>query len=166
MRVGKFVEHFRAAAVAADAKNMDPVLRYFAVGRQLGYAGYLTLDNLTILDATAIRKFDSAKKLSREAYRFWFTGLSFSIASGLYSLFQLRQRAARLKDSKEGEEVVESKKLAKEHFAIRKQLISDCCDICAPSTALGFVNLDEGVIGLAGTVSSLIGVYSAWKKTA
>jgi len=166
MRVGKFVEHFRAAAVAADAKNMDPVLRYFAVGRQLGYAGYLTLDNLTILDATAIRKFDSAKKLSREAYRFWFTGLSFSIASGLYSLFQLRQRAARLKDSKEGEEVVESKKLAKEHSAIRKQLISDCCDICAPSTALGFVNLDEGVIGLAGTVSSLIGVYSAWKKTA
>src|SRR5690349_15348859 len=41
MRMGKNVEHLRAAAVAADAKTMDPVLRYATVGRQLGYAGYL-----------------------------------------------------------------------------------------------------------------------------
>jgi peroxin-11B len=47
MRIGKFVEHFKAAAVAMDAKGMDPVLRYAAVGRQLGYAGYLTLDNIS-----------------------------------------------------------------------------------------------------------------------
>jgi peroxin-11B len=46
MRFGKFVEHFKAAAVAMDAKGMDPVLRYAAIGRQLGYAGYLSLDNI------------------------------------------------------------------------------------------------------------------------
>ena len=44
MRVGKNVEHFKAAATAADAKGMDPVLKYCAVGRQLGYAIYLSLD--------------------------------------------------------------------------------------------------------------------------
>lgn len=44
LRIGKNVEHFKAAAVAMDAKGMDPVLRYCAVGRQLGYAGYLTFD--------------------------------------------------------------------------------------------------------------------------
>ena len=49
MRVGKFVEHFRAAAEASDAKGTDPVLKYCAVGRQLGYAGYLLLDNLTVV---------------------------------------------------------------------------------------------------------------------
>lgn len=37
------MEHFKAAAVAADTKG-DAVLRYCAVGRQLGYAAYLTLD--------------------------------------------------------------------------------------------------------------------------
>ena len=47
MRLGKNVEHFKAAATAADAKNLDPVLRYCAVGRQLGYAMYLSLDMLT-----------------------------------------------------------------------------------------------------------------------
>jgi hypothetical protein len=49
MRLGKFVEHFKAAAVAADAKGTDPVLKLLAITRQLGYAGYLTLDNLVIV---------------------------------------------------------------------------------------------------------------------
>lgn len=47
LRLGKNVEHFKAAAVAADSKNMDPVLKYCAVGRQLGYAMYLSLDAVT-----------------------------------------------------------------------------------------------------------------------
>ena len=33
--------------MAADAKTMDPVLRYCAIGRQLGYATYLSLDAVT-----------------------------------------------------------------------------------------------------------------------
>jgi peroxin-11B len=49
MRVGKFVEHFRAAAVASDAKSMDPVLRCTTVGRQLGYAAYMLLDNVCVV---------------------------------------------------------------------------------------------------------------------
>ena len=46
------------------------------------------------------------------------------------------------------------------------QLISDLCDLTVPSSALGLVNLDDGIIGLAGTVSSLIGLYGVWQKTA
>lgn len=49
MRVGKFVEHFRAAAVASDARSMDPVLRYATVGRQLGYAMYMLLDTSIVV---------------------------------------------------------------------------------------------------------------------
>jgi len=41
------VEHFKAAAIAADSKKMDPVLKFCAVGRQLGYAAYMTLDTVT-----------------------------------------------------------------------------------------------------------------------
>jgi peroxin-11B len=47
MRVGKFVENFKAAAEAMDKKTLDPVLRYCAVGRQLGYGIYLCLDPIT-----------------------------------------------------------------------------------------------------------------------
>ena len=49
MRLGKNVEHFKAAAVAADSEVMDPVLKYCAVGRQLGYGVYLTFDTMTFV---------------------------------------------------------------------------------------------------------------------
>ena len=51
LRLGKNVEHWKAAATAYDAKAMDPVLKYCAVGRQLGYAMYLTLDLGTYVSA-------------------------------------------------------------------------------------------------------------------
>jgi peroxin-11B len=35
-----------------------------------------------------------------------------------------------------------------------------------PASILGLVELDDGIVGLAGTVSSLLGVFTVWKKTA
>lgn len=124
------MEHFKAAATAADSKNMDPVLKYCAVGRQLGYAAYLSLDTITYvsrgmrglygrvsdadsttqLDTAGIRPMASAKRLQKEAYRAWFVGLVFNTVAGAYTLWQLRQREQNI-DKKEGEGVVESKKI-------------------------------------------------------
>ncbi|KAK3175913.1 hypothetical protein OEA41_007235 [Lepraria neglecta] len=165
LRIGKNVEHFKAAAVAMDAKGMDPVLRYCAIGRQLGYAGYMTLDWINYMDAAGIRPTANAKRLLREAYRFWFAGLTFNIIAGMYSLQQIRQKEQNI-DKNEGEGVVESKKLVKERTTTNLQLISDLCDLTVPTAALGWANLDDGIVGIAGTVSSLIGVWGTWKKTA
>ncbi|KAF5483927.1 Peroxisomal membrane protein PMP30A [Colletotrichum fructicola] len=165
MRVGKNVEHFKAAAVASDAKTMDPVLRYAAVGRQLGYAGYLTFDAATVLDAARIRKWEGAKKLQKEAYRCWAIGLICSVIAQSYTLYRLQQREAKV-DKKEGEGVVEAKRIAIERAGSRLQLLSDLCDLTVPTSALAWANFDDGIVGLAGTVSSLIGVYTQWKKTA
>ncbi|TAQ83355.1 hypothetical protein B7494_g8321, partial [Chlorociboria aeruginascens] len=183
LRVGKNVEHFKAAAIAADSKSLDPVLRYCAVGRQLGYAGYLSFDAITYLDAAGIRKSEATKRLQQEAYRCWMIGLLFSAVAGSYSWWSLRQQAARI-DKKEGEGVVASKRIEKychpflshpgslahmtprERAAVTLQLISDLCDLTVPTSALGIASFDDGFVGLAGTVSSLIGVYNQWKKTA
>jgi hypothetical protein len=54
----------------------------------------------------------------------------------------------------------------RERAAARIQLISDLCDLTVPASALGFAALDDGLVGLAGTVSSLIGIWSQWRKTA
>jgi hypothetical protein len=54
----------------------------------------------------------------------------------------------------------------RERAAARIQLISDLCDLTVPVSALGIAQLDDGLVGLAGTVSSLIGVWSQWRKTA
>ena len=112
MRIGKNIEHIKAAAIAADSKGLDPVVKYCAVGRQLGYAGYLTFDAVTVLDAAGIRKSAAAKRLQREAYKCWMVGLLFSVASGSYTLYNLRLQQKRV-DKKEGEGVVASKRIEK-----------------------------------------------------
>ncbi|KAI9652238.1 MAG: Peroxisomal membrane protein PMP27 [Trizodia sp. TS-e1964] len=165
MRVGKNIEHFKAAAVAVDSKVADPVLKYCAVGRQLGYALYLSFDAIAYLDAAGIRPSQAAKWLQQEAYRAWFFGLFCSTLSGVYTLYQLRIKGQAI-DKKTTEDVVESKRLERERSATNIQLLSDLCDMTIPSTALGWANFDDGFVGLAGTISSIIGVLAVWKKTA
>ncbi|KAI9832436.1 MAG: Peroxisomal membrane protein PMP27 [Phylliscum demangeonii] len=165
LSIGKNVEHLKAAAVAADARGLDPVLQYCTVARQLCYALYLTLDTVTYLDVVGIRRSSAAKRLQRDAYKAWLAGLIFNTVAGVYSLAQLRRRQSVL-DRKEGEGVVEGKRLERERMATNLQLVSDLCDITLPSSALGYVNLHDGVVGLAGLVSSVIGVWNVWQKTA
>ncbi|KAI4088822.1 MAG: hypothetical protein LQ344_005799 [Seirophora lacunosa] len=166
LRLGKNVEHFKAAAAAIDdTKSQDELLRYCAVGRQLGYATYLTLDMVTYLDSAGIWKLESAKRLQKEAYRAWFVGLMFNAIAGLYTLWGLRIREQGV-DKGDGQGMVESKKIQRERTTTNLQLVSDVCDLTIPSSALGYANLDDGIVGLAGTISSLIGVWGAWKKTA
>lgn len=52
-----------------------------------------------------------------------------------------------------------------ERAASHRQLLSDICDLSIPVSALGWVTLDDGLVGLAGTVSSLIGLQAQWRKT-
>lgn len=113
LRIGKFVEHLKAAAIAADNKSpIDPVLRYLAIGRQLGYAGYLSLDTITVVDAIGVRKLSSAKRLQENAYRAWMSGLVCSAVAGVYTMWRLQEKEKTI-DRKEGEGVVEAKKLEK-----------------------------------------------------
>jgi peroxin-11B len=114
LRIGKFVEHFKAAAVAADSKGLDGVVKYCAVGRQLGYAGYLSLDAVTVLGVLGLKNFtkEGKERVQREAYRFWMFGLLFSTMSSVYSLYNLRLQQQRI-DKKEGEGVVAAKRIEK-----------------------------------------------------
>lgn len=148
-----------------DNKSLDPVLRYCAVGRQLGYFSYLTFDSLAFLDSSGIYKFAAGKKLASEASRAWFVGLLFSLVGGSYTLYTLREKERGIvKTIAEGK--VEGERLVKERKATVTQMVSDVCDIAIPASALGYVTLDDGIVGMAGTVSSLIGLQAVWKKSA
>jgi peroxin-11B len=116
MRIGKFVEHFKAASELYDASAKvranggDQVLQYLQILRQLGYGLYMTFDMLTVLDAAGIKKSARAKNLQQQAYKAWFVGLLASAIAGLYSNYQLMQRAKTI-DEKDGEGKVEAKKI-------------------------------------------------------
>jgi peroxin-11B len=192
MRLGKFVEHFRAAANAYDAKTLDPVIRFCTTGRQLGYGAYMLTDTLTYLDASGVRPSATAKKMQTQAYKAWMTGLCFSVLNGVYTIYKSRsEEAAQTDKAVAAEKTVEVKKLQRyvsrptlpspfqafvtdttlltfysERSAAQTQLVSDLCDLFIPLSALGFIKVDDGVVGLAGSVSSLIGLMGQWSKTA
>lgn len=185
LRVGKFVEHIRAGSeiydAAIKANNGDKVTQYLQVLRQIGYAGYLFFDMLTVPDALGIKKSENAKRLQATAYRMWLTGLIASASAGFYTHYKLQARV-KATNEKDAEGKVERLNLAKYALSATKftytdslhrqqkatnvQLVSDLCDLTVPSTFLGYTTFDDGIIGLAGTLSSLLGVYGVWAKTA
>jgi len=126
------------------------------------YKNELTYGQLDVLGA---RKSPATARLQREAYKSWLVGLSFNSIAGLYTLYQLRLRSLTL-NKEDAEKAVESKKLEIEWNATVLQLTSDLCDLTVPLTALGYYTFDDGIVGLAGTLSSLLGIYTVWKKTA
>jgi peroxin-11B len=125
MRVGKFVEHFKAASELYDARAKvranggDQVVQYLQILRQLGYALYMTFDTLTVLDAAGIKKSAHAKNLQQQAYKAWFVGLLASAIAGLYSNYQLMQKAKTI-DEKDGEGKVEGKKIERYDTCFRR----------------------------------------------
>lgn len=113
LRLTKFIEHLKAASVAFDNKNpADPIINYLTIGRQLGYAGYLTIDNITVLDLLGVIKLSNKKQLSERAYRCWMAGLFCSAVAGVYTLWKLHE-SEKAVNRKEGEGVVEAKKIEK-----------------------------------------------------
>lgn len=168
-RIGRFLENFQAALKALS--TTDRVIRALTVGRQLGYAGYLVLDALQwAYGAKALRfQKETYETFSKTAQRFWLFGLTCSLLNGLYKSYLLNERTRiaqrpRPTAEKESERRVELNQLGSETLGVRLQLLQDACDWINPASSLGFLGFSDGVVGLAGTVSSLLGARAQWVK--
>lgn len=167
--------------VAVKSGSGDKITQYLQTLRQIGYAGYMLFDTMTVLDAMGAKKFEGAKRLQATAYRFWFTGLLASALAGLYNVYVLNQKSKQFNE-KDPDGKMEKVSIAKyvlevlpyralltmhrQRKVVNIQLTSDLCDLTVPSSALGYANFDDGIIGLAGTLSSLLAIQGVWARTA
>lgn len=177
LRIGTFIEKFNAASTAYKRNSTDALLRYLTVAHHIGYGGYLALDNIIAIDAAGVRKLATAKKLKKLAYRSWMAGLICSIVAGIYSLCKL-QRKKDIEGTAEAKrthtfvpaQLLFSSKLifhiSRARYNTSAQLVANLCDLTLPISVLGYAALGDGVVGMAGTISSLIGVWFQWQKTA
>ncbi|BGP54778.1 hypothetical protein JCM8202_003287 [Rhodotorula sphaerocarpa] len=166
MRIGKPFEHLQAAIKGIDLA--DPVLKITTVGRQLGYAGYLMNDTLVWLHTAKVRPFSppTIAAIQQRAARLWFTGIAFSLVSSLYKLYGLQQRqqaVAKGYSEKDGQ-AADLRTIKTQQAAVRYQLTQDALDILIPAGTLGYHSLDDGVIGLVGTVTSFMGLRTQVQK--
>ncbi|KAF9437126.1 Peroxisomal membrane protein PMP27 [Entomortierella beljakovae] len=169
MRFGKPVEHLENAAKATSLK--DEVIRFCTVGRQLAYAGYLTLDGLIFIDGSGAYKFKNIKTYSKNASRFWLAGIVFSFICGLYKTRQIQMRReaaarglAHSGESEKSQARTDLKAIAKEQHSVNKQLLQDGLDMLLPASGLGYLDLDDGALGLIGTATAIMGAQAQWNK--
>jgi len=112
---------------------------------------------------------DTIARINKRAAQFWMTGILFSIVSGLYRLRDLQAREARARKvrptpEKEADRKTELKGVLSQRSAVRLQLVQDSLDVLIPATTLGYTRLDEGTVGLAGFVTSLLGLRAQCAK--
>ncbi|KAI0724401.1 peroxisomal biogenesis factor [Cerioporus squamosus] len=169
LRLGKFMENAQAVLKALNAPG-EPGERITAIGRQLGYFGYLSLDNIAW--AHAIKFYNlapsTAQKINKRIMQFWFTGIVFSLAHGLLKAGRLANEVKKLQSqtwtekSLEAERDLKLQNLQVAREAVRYQFIMDVLDVWIPATNIGLVNLNDGVLGIFGLITSLMALRQQW----
>ncbi|KAH7909114.1 peroxisomal biogenesis factor 11 [Hygrophoropsis aurantiaca] len=172
MRLGKPVEHLQAALRAAQSAS-EVSEQLTTIARQLAYFGYLSYDAIIWANSAKFitLKPATSQRVTKISNRLWLSGILFSIVHGLLKAGRLAQEAKKLRASETwgvkdlGDEAQrEAKQLAIERLRAdtRSQFIIDILDIWIPATNLGLVNVNDGIVGLAGTISSIMGIRNQW----
>jgi len=174
MRLGKPMEHIQSALIAATKSSTYSAEQLTTVGRQLGYFGYLCYDTLVWAHAIKVISLqpETAQKVSKMSNRFWLTGIVFSIAHGIIKSSRLSKEAKAAKGGSAAwaekdvgviaEREAKARTIAIAKAANRQQLVQDVLDGCIPGTSLGFLNLNEGVLGIVGFITSVMALRKQW----
>ncbi|KAJ7727848.1 peroxisomal biogenesis factor 11 [Mycena maculata] len=171
LRLGKPMEHLQAALRAAMV-SAPPAEQITTIARQIAYFLYLSFDTFSWAQAIKFANFhpDTAAKIGRIANRSWLAGILLSIAHAAIKSLRLSREARLLKVQNHGEkdlgiEVECQAKLravGATRAATRHQFIIDVLDLWNPATSLGFSNLNDGVVGMFGLISSLMALERQW----
>ncbi|KAI0702502.1 peroxisomal biogenesis factor [Cytidiella melzeri] len=170
MRLGKPMEHLQAALKAASGSG-HAAEQLTTIGRQLGYFGYLAHD--AVVWANAVKFYNlkpsTATRVNKLANQFWLAGILFSISFGLLKSGRLSSEIKDLQSSSTwSEKSLQTDSASKVHSLqlatadIRYQFIIDLLDVWIPATNLGYVNLNDGVLGIFGLISSLMALRTQW----
>ncbi|KAI3660247.1 hypothetical protein MP638_005110 [Amoeboaphelidium occidentale] len=168
-RVGKPIDFFQTIMKSVNIK--DDVIRYCVVGRSTFLAGWLTLDIFQWLNAQKVIEIQDIKTINRTAAKCWLLGLICAVTADLY---RLRNNLQRLESIEKGgfKALKEDEVLRKEHLMFKAEqpklvmeLLQDSLDVVIPAALLEYLPVSQGVVGLVGTITSLMGVYNAWPRS-
>ncbi|WVN88281.1 uncharacterized protein L203_103485 [Cryptococcus depauperatus CBS 7841] len=177
----KVMRLFRPAEFLQSAMNLaqrpistfrgpGKVAHFAQIGRQIGF---LKLDKAM------------AAKYQRLMYKFWFAGIMCSLISSSASLIRLRADSKRFalsaeiakrgeKEAQDPQEVAHQiaerrergRALLAQRQTILSQLVSDTLDVWIPATGLGYTNVNDGVLGAFGAITSYMALQTQWRRHA
>ncbi|KAF7303331.1 Lipoyl synthase, mitochondrial [Mycena kentingensis (nom. inval.)] len=143
------------------------------IGRQLAYFLYLSLDAVTwahSIKFTTLQT-ETAAKVARIANRAWLAGILLSIANAAIRTSRLTRESKALRSKSSEKDVgvdadrqTRLQSIATTRAAIRHQFIIDALDLWIPASALGLSNVNDGVVGICGVISSLMALEKLSSK--
>ncbi|KAK0245847.1 peroxisomal biogenesis factor 11 [Armillaria nabsnona] len=174
LRLGKPMENLQAA-LRAVLSSSSPPEQITTIARQIAYFGYLSLDGLVWANSIKFAQFKSetAQKIQRLSNRFWFTGIVFGLLNGIIKMLRIHKELSALKKVKsvgekdlgtEADYSTKATALKASRAATLHQLTLDSLDIWIPATGLGLTNLNDGVLGIFGLITSLMAARKHWNS--
>ncbi|EDK46701.1 Peroxisomal membrane protein PMP27 [Lodderomyces elongisporus] len=159
MRFFKPIPHLQTAAKAYDNKLMDPILQLTTIIRNLGYAGYLTIDGFLFFKLLGVVDKKKWPNASKYASRFWLLGLVAGIINSLRIIYSLNSYKQTDENEKTGLSLADVKKKL---YAAKRKLIWDLLDAFIALNSLDYLHFTEGDVGLAGVITSIFGLEDQW----
>ncbi|KAL7663279.1 Peroxisomal membrane protein PMP27 [[Candida] zeylanoides] len=165
MRFLKPLNHLQAASKAFDNKLIDPILSQTTVIRNLGYAGYLTLDSITWFKMLGFVDKKKYPSVPTWASRFWALGLIAGLvnSSRLYYINAAKLNAPSAVS--DAEKPVDVASVKAKLYQVKRKLVWDALDLFIALNSLNYLHFTEGDVGLAGTITSIMGLKDQWEST-
>ncbi|EXJ86130.1 hypothetical protein A1O1_06500 [Capronia coronata CBS 617.96] len=143
---------------------------------------YLFMEMFTITNALSITSYSWGPALQIEALKFWFYALAVSVVLGIYDLSLLASSSVSTRERKDDSPTTRTPNDEKKpttqstnppssevqtsakRRAVCKQIVIDGCDLLIPGAVVGWVPLDPVTVGMAGSISALLGASDVWAR--
>lgn len=159
MRFLKPLNHLQAASKAYDNKLADQVLLATTVVRNLGYAGYLSLDSITWFKMLGFVDKKNYQWVPKWATRFWLLGLIAGVINSI-RLYKISLAKLEVADEKTDVDALNVK-----IYQAKRKLVWDFLDMFIALNTLDYLHFTEGDVGFAGVITSVMGLKDLWAAT-
>ena len=160
-RLGKSLDMLMALTRAPNIEDM--VVRVLVICRRLTYIIYYVIDHFTFAARLGLFKSDP-KAWSKFQAKFWLVALVFGLLRNIYDLMNLL--LGKKEKAEDGQENP-PRGGAIQRVMTRPQVVLDTvkntADFLLPFNVMGIIELNAGVAGLLGLISSLAGATPVWK---
>lgn len=172
IRFFRAVEYFNEFLKALAIK--DDVEKYLSLWKAFWLAVWMMCDHVQWLQKAGYLKLVDLKKIDEYHSKGWFFGLAAGFIIAAYKFKQAvdenKLARAQLNQnlSDPAKVAAATKQLKSGDDKRNKQLMSmvkNGVDILIPSARLGWLPISDGTVGLAGTVTSVIGIVDTWPKS-
>ena len=158
-RIGKYLDMLQGAFRNLTVK--DTTLRLLVISARLSRVLYFLVDQVVWATRLGLYKSDP-KSWSKFQAKIWSIALIFCVTRNIYDIYNL------LKSSeKKNEDLGDQTVCWYEKFKTRPEVLVDtvknCADFLIPLNIMGAIEINNGVVGILGLVSSLAGAFTVWE---